>query len=88
MKYVLKPYECSYHLSLVPFNLCMYQKIRGVSMKVIVFPTFFYYFSFSHKFLIKVVGNSLVIMDPNIHSRPQLPIMGCFRCTEVYLLQF
>ena len=26
----------------------------------------------------KVVGNSLVTMHPNMHSRPQLPITGCF----------
>ena len=36
----------------------------------------------------KVVGNSLVIMHPNMCSRPQLPITGCFGCTEVYLFQF
>ena len=63
----------------------------GVSKKVIFFLTFFHYFSFSHKLIkhvIKVVGNSLVIMHPNIHSRPQLPKTGCFGCIEVYLFQF
>ena len=91
MKYFLKPYECSYHLSLLLLNLCKYQKIRGVSKKVIIFPTFFHYYSFSHELIkrfMKVVGNSLVIMHPNIHSRPQLAIKGCFGCTEVHLFQF
>ena len=63
----------------------------GGSKKVIIFPTFFHYFSFSHKLIkhfMKVVGNGLVIMHLNMHSRPQLPIMGCFGCTEVHLLQF
>ena len=63
----------------------------GVSKKVIIFPTFFHYFSFSHKLIehfMKVVGNSSVIMHPNIHSRPQLPITGCFGCTEVHPFQF
>ena len=32
----------------------------------------------------KVVGNSLVTMHPNTHSRPQLPITGCFGCTSQY----
>ena len=62
----------------------------GVSKKVIIFPKFFHYFSFSHnliKYFMKVVGNSLVIMHPNIHSRPQLLIMGCFGCTEAHLFQ-
>ena len=91
MKYFLKPYECSYDLSLVPLSLCKYQKIRGVSKKVIIFPIFLQYVSFSHKLIkhfMKVVGNSLVIMHPNMHSRPNLPIMGCFSCTEVHLFQF
>ena len=55
------------------------------------FSDFFRYFSFSHKLnkhFMKVIGNSLVIMRPNIHSRPQLPITGCFGCTEVHLFQF
>ena len=77
MKYFLKPYECSYHLSLLLLNLCKYEIIRGggggggVSKKVIVFPTFFQYFTFSHKLIkhfMKVVGNNLVIMHPNIHK--------------------
>ena len=62
-----------------------------VSKKVIIFPTFFHDLSFSHKLFehfMKVVGNSLVIMHPNIYSRPQLPIAGCFSCTEVHLFQF
>ena len=90
MKYFLKPYDCSYHLNLLALNLRK-QKIWGVSKKAIIFPTFLHYFSFSHKLIkhfMKVVGNSLVIMHPNIHSRPQLPITGCFGCTEVHLLQF
>ena len=91
MKYFLKPYEYSYHLSLLPLNLCKYQKIRGISKKVIIFPTFFHYFSFNHrsiKHFMKVVGNSLVIMHPNMYSRLQLPITGCFGFTEVHLFQF
>ena len=91
MKYFLEPYEYSYHLSLMPLNLCKYQKLREVSKKVIIFPTFFLYFSFSHKLIkhfVKVVGNSSVIMHPNMHSNPQLPITGCFACTEVHLFQF
>ena len=63
----------------------------GVSKKVIIFPTFIHYFLLSHKLikhLLKLVGNSLVIMHPNVHTRPQLPITGCFGCTEVYLFQF
>ena len=36
----------------------------------------------------KAVSNNLVTMHPNIHSRPQLPIKGCFGCTEVHLFQF
>ena len=35
------------------------------------FSDFFHYFSFSHKLIkhfMKIVGNSLVIMHPNIHS--------------------
>ena len=92
MKYFLKPYECSYDLSLLQaLNLCKYQKIWGVSKKVIIFPTFFHYFSFSHKLIkhfMKVVDNSVVIMHPYTHSRPQLSIMGCFGCTEVHLFPF
>ena len=55
------------------------------------FSDLFPLFSFSHKLIkhfMKVVGNSSVIMQPNIHSRPQLPITGCFGCTEVHLFQF
>ena len=52
------------------------------------FLDFFRYVSFSHKYFMKVVGNSLVIMHPNIHSRPQLPVAGCFGCTEVHPFQF
>ena len=90
MKYFLKPYECSYHLSLLSLNLCKYQEIRGIKGNDI-FPTFFHYLTFSHKLIkhfMKVVGNSLVTMHPNIHSRPQLQITGCFGCTEVHLFQF
>ena len=57
----------------------------------VIFPTFFHYFSFSHKLIenfMTVVCHSLVIMHPNIHSRPQLPTTGCFGCTEVHLFQF
>ena len=64
---------------------------RGVSKKVIIFSDFSHYFSFSHKLInhfLKIVGNSLVIMHPNMYSRPQLPIAGCFGFTEVHLLQF
>ena len=60
-------------------------------MKVIIFPTFFHYFSFCHKLIkhfLRIVGNSLVIMHSNMHSRPQLPITGCFCYTEVHLFQF
>ena len=56
-----------------------------------IFSTFFHYFSFGHKLIkhfMKVVGNSLVIMPPNMRSRPQLPITGCFGDTKVHLLQF
>ena len=35
----------------------------------------------------KVVGNSFVIMHPDVPSRPQLPITGCFRRTEVHLFR-
>ena len=58
---------------------------------MIIFPIFFHHFSFSHKLIkhfMKVIGNSLVIMYPDMHSRPQLPITGCFGCTEVHLFQF
>ena len=60
----------------------------GVSKKVIIFPTFS---NKSHKLIENfwnVFGNSLVTMHPNMQSRPQLLITGCFRCTEVHLFQF
>ena len=63
----------------------------GVSKKVTIFPTFFHCFSFSHKlikYFMKVVGNSFVIMHPDIYSKPQLPITGCFGRTEVHLFSF
>ena len=47
---------------------------------MIIFPTFSRYFSFSHKLI--TIGNSLEIMHPNMHSRPQLPITGCFGFSE------
>ena len=31
----------------------------------------------------KIVGNSSVIMHPNINSRSQLPITDCLDCTEL-----
>ena len=86
IKHFLKPYECSYDLSVCRSNCA--NPGGGVSKKVIIFPTFSHYFSFSHKLIehfLKIVGNSLVIMHPNMHSRPQLPITGCFCYTEVHL---
>ena len=91
MKYFLEPNEYSYHLSLLPLIFVQVSENPGVSKKAIIFPTFFYYFSFSHKLIkhfMNVVGNSLVIMHQTMHSRPQLPKMGCFGCTEVHLFQF
>ena len=84
IKHFLKPCECSYHLSLLPLKLC---KSGGIKES----DSFSHYFSFSHKLLkhfLKIVGNNLVIMHPNMHSRPQLPIMGSFVYSEVHLFQF
>ena len=68
MKYFLKPYECSYHLNLLPLNLCKYKKIGGGGggggiKESDNFSDFFHYSAFSHKLIkhfMKVVGNSLV----------------------------
>ena len=63
----------------------------GVSKKVIfsrLFPIIFLFSEKLIKHLMKIVGNSLVIMHPNINSRPQLPITGCLGCTEIHLFQF
>ena len=75
MKYFQKLYECSYHLGLLAFNLCKYQKIPGGGgiKESDNFSDFFHYFLFSHKLIkhfMEVVGHSLVIKYPNIHSRP------------------
>ena len=66
-------------------------QIRGGIKESDNFSDFSHYFSFSHKLIkhfLKIVGNSLVIVHPNMHSRPQLPITGCFGYTEVHLFQF
>ena len=59
MKYFLNPYECSYHLSLLPLNLCKYQNPRVIKESDDV-SDFFHCFSFSDKLIkhfMKVVGN-------------------------------
>ena len=86
IKHFLKPYECSYHLSLLPLKLC---KSGGGGIKES--DKFSHYFSSSHKLIkhfLKIVGNSSVIMHPNMHSRPQLLLTGCFGYSEVHLFQF
>ena len=76
IKHFLKAYECSYNLSLLPLKLC---KSGGGGIKE----------SDTIKHFLKIVGNSLVIMHPNMmHSRPQLLITGCFGYSEVHLFQF
>ena len=50
------------------------------------FSDFFHYFSFSRKLIkhfMKVVGNSFVIMHPNMHLRSQLPITCLFQFQRV-----
>ena len=87
IKHFLKPYEYSYDLSVLPLKLCRSGGIKEGDN----FSDFSHYFSFSHKLIehfLRIVGNSLVIMHSNMHSRTQLPITGCFCCTEVHLLQF
>ena len=66
-------------------------QIRGYKESEIIFSTFSHDFSFSYKLIkhfLKIVGDSLVIMHPNVHSKPQLPIAGCFGYSEVHLFQF
>ena len=89
MKYFLKPYEYSYHLSLLQF--VQVSENPGAIKEDDNFSDFFHYVSFSHKLIkhfMKIVGNSLVIIHPNMHSRFQLPITGYFGCAEVHLFQF
>ena len=87
IKHFLKPYDYSYDLSVLLLKLYK----SGGYPESDIFPTFSHYFSFSHKLIkhfLRIVGNSLVIMHSNMHSRPQSPITGCFCYTEVHLFQF
>ena len=71
MKYFLKSYEYSYQWSLLR-SICANIRKPGGIKEGYNFSDFFHYFLFSHKlikYFMKVVGNSFVIMHPDMQSR-------------------